>query len=140
MKRKHSLVVVFLVLAIFLSGCGGVVTPSISDKVQIQNLISNFCVAASDGNWSLVQSYYYPNSTAYQMLEQLEDLYNSYPQQTGVTLSVTPTIYSIDITGNEATISVSFYMQICYQGECTSVSGGKQTMGLIKSSGKWYLL
>jgi len=140
MKRKYFLVILFLILAIFLSGCGGVVTPSISDKAQIQNLISNLCVAASDGNWNLVQSYYYPYSTAYQMLEQLENLYNSYPQQTGVTLSITPTIYSIDITGNEATISVSFYMQICYQGECTSVSGEKQTMGLIKSGGKWYLL
>ena len=79
MRRIYFLLILFLILAFFLSGCG-MVTPSISDKAQIQNLISNFCVAASDGNWNLVQNYYYPNSTAYQMLEQFENLYNSYPQ------------------------------------------------------------
>jgi uncharacterized protein YceK len=60
MKKKYFFVILFLILAIFLGGCGGVVTPSISDKAQIQNLMSNFCAVASDGNWRLVQSYYYP--------------------------------------------------------------------------------
>lgn len=142
MKRKYYFVVLVLILAMFLSGCsgGGIVTPVITDEAEIRNLISNFCVAVSNGDLNLAQSYYYPGSTAYLALEQFENLYNSYPQQTEVTLSVIPTIYSVSITGNEATILVSFYMKVCYQGECTSVSSEKQTRALIKSSGKWYLL
>jgi spore coat protein CotH len=141
MKRKYYFVILFFILAIFLSGCsgGGIVTPA-NDEAQIRNLISNFCVAVSNGDLNLAQSYYYPGSTTYLALEQFENLYNSYPQQTEVTLSVTPTIYSVYITGNEATVLVSFYTQVCYQGECTSVSSEKQTRALIKSSGKWYLL
>ena len=34
MKRKYFLVVLFLILAMFLSGCGGVVTPDYEYKVE----------------------------------------------------------------------------------------------------------
>jgi len=141
MKRKLFLVGLVLALVLFLVGCNGsgVIIPA-TDEAKIRGVINNFCIAVSNQDWNLAQSYYYPDSAGYSALEQLENLFNSYPQQTGVTMSITPTIYSINIVGNEATVLVSYYVQMCYQGDCESVSGEKQTQVLIKSGGKWYLI
>jgi len=138
MKRKYYFVILFLVLAIFLTGCSGITTPVISEETQINGLIGKLCVAASDKNWSLAKSYCYPGSSAYLMIEQAESMIASYPQVNDLILWMVPTIYSIDITGNEATVIASFYMQMWYQGEYTSDDTGKGTMILIKSGGEWY--
>ena len=139
MKRKYFLVVLFLILAIFLSGCsGGGVTPTISDETQIMDLINKFTLAICDFNWDLAKSYCYPDSSAYLMAEQTESILAPYPQINDVILWLAPTIYSIDITDNEATVKVSFYMQMWYQEEYASEDSGILTMIFIKSGGEWY--
>ncbi|MBA7474058.1 hypothetical protein ES707_09405 [subsurface metagenome] len=138
MKRKYFLVVLFLVLAIFLSGCG-VTTPAMSDEAQITNRIGQFCVALSDKNFDLAKSYCYPGSSAYLMIEQFESMIPSSIQMSDVTVWIYPAIYSIDITGNEATAIVSFNMQVLYQGQyLVNEETELGIMKLIKSGGEWY--
>jgi len=134
------LVVLFLVLAIFLIGCGGgVVTPVMSDEAQITNKIGQFCVALSDKNFDLAKSYCYPGSSAYLMIEQFESMFALYPQMSDVTVWIYPAIYSIDITGNDATAIVSFNMQVSYQGQyLVDEETEPGIMKLIKSGGEWY--
>lgn len=138
MKRKFFLVILFLIFAMFLVGCGGVTTPVISEETQIRDLISKLCLAISDKNWSLAKSYCYPDSSIYLGVEQVESMVALYPQISDVIIWINPSIYSIDITGNEATAIISFNIQIWYQGEYASNDTGKATTILIKSGGEWY--
>jgi len=141
MKRKYFFIGLFLVLAIFLAGCGGgVVTPPIiSDEAQITNKIGQFCVAISDKNWSLAKSYCYPDSSAYLMVEQVESMVAPYPQISDVIIWINPSIYSIDVTGNEATAIVSVNMQVSYQGQyLVNEETEPGITKLIKSGGEWY--
>jgi spore coat protein CotH len=140
MKRKYFLVVLFLILAIFLSGCsgGGIVTPSISEETQIMDLINKFTIAICNFNWDLARSYCYPDSSAYLMVGQTESLVAAMPQINDVILWLTPTIYSTDITDNEAEVRVSFCMRMWYQEEYASEDSEIATMIFIKSGGEWY--
>ncbi len=138
MNIKKSLMILFLISVMLLSSCNGLVTPAISDRTQIKDLIGKLCVAISDKNWSLAKSYCYPGSSAYLMVEQFESIVAPYPQISDVIIWVVPSIYSINIIGNEATVIASFYIQMWYQGEYASDDTGKGTMILIKSGGEWY--
>jgi len=75
MKRK-GILLTFLVLTIFLTGCkGGVVTP-LTDEAKIENVIQEFCLALSDQNWSKVKSYCVYGSEIYNRLVELEEAWN----------------------------------------------------------------
>jgi len=138
MNIKKSFIILFLISVMLLSGCNGLVTPIISEETQIKDLIGKFCVAISDKNWNLAKSYCYPGSSAYLMIEQFESILAPYPQISDVIIWIVPSIYSINIIGNEATVIASFYFQMWYQGEYFSDDTGKGTMILIKSGGEWY--
>ena len=75
MKRKYFLLILFLVLAMFLSGCGssGIVTPT-TDEVKVKSVIQNYAFALNNQNWNEAKSYCVYNSFAYQMV----DLYEIY--------------------------------------------------------------
>jgi len=76
MKRKGILLLTFLVLAIFLTGCiGGVVAP-LTDEAKIKNVIQEFCLALSDQNWSKAKSYCVYGSEIYNRLVELEESWN----------------------------------------------------------------
>ena len=76
MKRKGILLLTFLVLAIFLTGCtGGVVTP-LTDEVKIKNVIQELCLALSDQNWSKAKSYCVYGSEIYNRLVEFEESWN----------------------------------------------------------------
>lgn len=137
MKRKYYFVVLALIFAVFLAGCTG--TGTMSDEAQITNKIGQFCVALSDKNFDLAKSYCYPGSSAYLMIEQFENTIPSSIQMSDVTAWIYPAIYSIDVTGNEATAIVSFNMQVSYQGQyLVNEETEPGIMKLIKSGGEWY--
>ena len=76
MKRKSILLLTFLVLTIFLTGCtDGVVIP-LTDEVKIENVIQEFCLALSDQNWSKTKSYCVYGSEIYNILVELEEPWN----------------------------------------------------------------
>ena len=56
MKRKYFFVVLFLILAMFLVGCNGVVTPA-TDEAKIRSVIHEYFLAINDQNWSKAKNY-----------------------------------------------------------------------------------
>ena len=58
MKRKYYFIILFLVLAIFLSGCsgGGIVTPN-NDNGVCEDLLRGFYIALSSENFTQALSY-----------------------------------------------------------------------------------
>jgi len=57
MKEKYFFVIIFLMLAIFLSGCsgGGIITP-VTDEAKIKGVLYDYCLALNDKNWSKAKS------------------------------------------------------------------------------------
>ena len=77
MKKKYFLVILFLILAIFLNGCGGLVTPD-TEEAKVKNTIQNYALAMSNQDWNRAKSYCIYNSYAYFMVEAIEYLADYY--------------------------------------------------------------
>ena len=73
MKKKCFLLVLFLIMAVFLSGCsgGGTVIPN-TDEVKVKSAIQNYAFALNNQNWNEAKSYCVYNSFAYQMVDLYE--------------------------------------------------------------------
>ncbi|PKP58964.1 hypothetical protein CVT91_07545 [Candidatus Atribacteria bacterium HGW-Atribacteria-1] len=89
MKKKYYFVILFLVLAIFLSGCSGVVTPS-SDGVVCKNLLKGFYTALSNQNFTQALSYCKSGGITFDYVNNLWNIAQQYP-----TLYVTYQVYDI---------------------------------------------
>jgi len=76
MRRKSFLIVLVLILAIFLIGCNGVVTP-VTDEAKIKSVINELWLAINDQNWSKAKSYCIYGSEAYYGVCYLEDLFDT---------------------------------------------------------------
>ena len=72
-----SLVILFLIMTIFLNGCGGLVTPDV-DEVKIKGVIQNYVSALNNQNWDEAKSYCVYQSWAYYMVYTIEDFANYY--------------------------------------------------------------
>jgi hypothetical protein len=85
MKRKYFLVILFLVLAIFLSGCsgGGIVTPDTDeiggDAYLCENLLRGFYTALSDQNFTQALSYCKNGGATFKLVNSKWDLSQEYP-------------------------------------------------------------
>jgi len=78
MKRKYFFVVLFLMLAMFLVGCGsGIVTPA-TDEAQVKGFIQNYASAMNNQDWNKAKSYCVYNSWAYLVVESYEYLVDYY--------------------------------------------------------------
>jgi len=104
MKRKYFFVILFLVLAIFLSGCagGGIVTPA-TDEAKIKSVIHEYFLAINDQNWSKAKSYCVYGSDRYYATCVLEDAINALYQFYGsVTITIFVTISDVSVNGSYA--------------------------------------
>ena len=107
MKRKYFLVVLFLILAMFLSGCagGGIVTPA-TDEAKIKIVINEYYLALNDQNWSKAKGYCVYGSDIYYAVCQTEALVNNlYLYCNIITINAVIDIQSVSINGNYATVS-----------------------------------
>jgi len=129
---------VLALLVVFLAGCGGSVTPSISDETQIKNRIGQYFAAISAKDWELAKSCCYPGSEAYLYTEQAEATVTSLPQYDDAIIWVAAAIHSIDIRGNEATVDLDIWEQIYSQGRYEEITVPGSVI-LIKSGREWYL-
>ena len=106
MKRKYFLAL-FLLLALFLAGCGGVTTP-VSDETQIRNVVQNYCSAISDQDWDRAKSYCVYGSQVYFDTCALEEQVNNlYQYAFTVTITYSVTISNVEINGDYAEVSLS---------------------------------
>ena len=78
MKKKYLFVILFLTLAIFLSGCsgGGIITP-VTDEAKIKSVVNELWLAINDQNWSKAKSYCVYGSDAYYEVCYIEDEFNT---------------------------------------------------------------
>jgi len=132
MKKKYFLVVLFLILAIFLSGCG-----IITDEEKVRNIIDGYFLAISAQDWDKAKSYCMYGSDVYYETCDFEDYIDSlYPSV--VIINHLIDIFKIVITGNYASsyIDGSFTIIIDDQSMTADSSG---YLYLQKVSDNWKL-
>ncbi len=132
MKRKYFLVVLFLILAISLSGCGVV-----TDEEKIRDVINEYFSAISEQEWGKAKSYCIYESNVYYETCFLEVLIDSlYPSVVIINYQVD--IFDIVITGNYANAYIDGSLTIITDGlSITNDSSGH--FYLQKVSNNWKL-
>ncbi len=116
MKRKYFLVILFLILVIFLNGCGGVVTPD-TDEAKVKEVIQNYALAMNNQDWNKAKSYCVYNSWAYWMVESYEFLVDYYGFEI-FTFKV-DIIRDIEVEGNYAQADIHIVDSILVRWELT---------------------
>ena len=137
MKRKYLIVVLFLVLAMFLSGCG-IVTPP-TDEAKVKSVIQEYYLALNDQNWSKAKSYCVYGSEKYYKTCTIEDAINTlYLYCNIVTINSYVSISDVSIYGNysDAYCYISATISACGYFESDSAYG---YLYLEKIGGKWKL-
>jgi len=122
MKRKYFFVVLFLILAIFLSGCGGVVTPA-TDEAKIKSVINEYCLAINDQDWSKAKSYCVYGSEEYYKVCYIEDMINTYHLYCDlITINFYIDIYNVYIYGDYSEVYgyLTLVMSACGQFDSDS--------------------
>ena len=140
MKRKCLLILTFLILIIFITGCsGGIVTP-LTDEAKIKSVINEYFLAMNDQNWGKAKSYCVYGSERYYDTCSLEDLINNFYQYYSVvTIYFQVNIYNVYVYGNyaQADIYVNYWLAYGYNSESDSTS---TTYSLKKVGNVWKLL
>lgn len=83
MKRKHFFVVLFLIMAIFLSGCG-----IITDEEKIRDVIDEYFLAINDQDWDKAKSCCIYESNVYHETCFLEDKINDLSQSSSFVIII----------------------------------------------------
>lgn len=137
MKKKYFLVILFLILAIFLNGCG--VTPA-TDEAKIKGVIQDWSLAINAQNWGKALSYCVHGSDAYYIVCQLRDAINSLNQYCSVvTINILVTDMQVSIYGSYADVSCYIDIIISYCGYIESGGvGGDLTLQKIGNNWKLY--
>ena len=96
MKRKLFFVGLFLILAIFLSGCssGGLVTPA-TDEAKVKSVIQDYWLALSNRQYDLAKTYCILNGKYYLAVEEYQDI----PYVGSSTWTFEPYFNYVEITG-----------------------------------------
>ena len=125
MKKKCFFVILFLILAIFLVGCNGGVTPA-TDEAKVKSVIQDYYLAINDQNWSKVKNYCVYGSDQYYKVSVMEDAANMVQQYYG-TLNITcfANISNVSLNGNYASayIAVTIVVTAGYYYDVASDSG-----------------
>ena len=126
-------------MAIFLSGCGGVVTPA-TDEAKVKSVIQDWSLAINAQNWNKALSYCVYGSDAYYGVCQLRDAINSLNQYCSVvTINILITNIQVSIYGNYADASCYVSIVISYCGYMESDSFyGNLTLQKIGNNWKLY--
>jgi len=117
MKRKYFLVILFLILAIFLNGCGGgVVTPA-TEEAKVKGVIQNYALAMNNQDWNKAKSYCIYNSSAYWMVESYKLLVEYW--EIGVFTFRVDIIRDIEVEGNYAQADIHIVDSLLVRWELT---------------------
>jgi len=137
MKRKLFLVVLVLILAIFLSGCGGIVLPT-TDEAKIKSVINEYCLALNNQDWSKAKSLCVYGSLAYNELCEMEaNFNNAYLYCDVITINVVMDIQNVSIDGNYATVYIYFNLLVTGCGNEDYAEEGEGEVWLQKVGNSW---
>ena len=126
MKRKYFLVGLFLMLVMFLAGCGsGIVTPA-TDEEKVKSVIQEYFLAINDQNWSKAKGCCVYGSDVYYETCILEDGINAlYQYASVVTITCFITISNVSVYDSYANAYCSGSITITadYYSESDNASG-----------------
>jgi len=125
MNRKHLFLVAFIILAVFLCGCNGLVTPA-TDEAKVKSVIQDYYLAINDQNWSKVKNCCVYGSDQYYKVSLMEDAVNTLQQYYGtVTITCFANISNVSVNGSYASayINVTVVITAGYYYDTYSDSG-----------------
>jgi uncharacterized protein YceK len=141
MRKIYFLVILFLILAIFLSGCSIVTTviPGINQEERVKGVVNSYWSALSNRQYGLAKSYCILHGEFYYLAEQ----YQGMPYIGSSTIRFIPYFNWTGVTGNNAktNINLTVIVTICYGNTCSSGSETlyNYTIYLAKIGGAWKL-
>ena len=124
MKRKYFLVVLFLILAMFLSGCsgGGIVTPA-TDEAKVESVIQNYALAMNDQDWSKAKSCCIYGSGEYNTIAYIKDVLDNYNSYHLEYINIYIDIYDVHIYGDYSEVYSYATLVVSECGNVYSASG-----------------
>jgi len=144
MKYTKSLkLIIFLLLSVLIVVFTGCANTTLSpDEIKISNAIYGFFQAISAQDWDSARSYCIYESTAYNDVYDIEELWFSNPEEADVVdiEFIIEDIGAIIITGEYAETWVSVNARIIYNGEIVEDSPGEILLVYLqKISDSWKL-
>ena len=139
MNRKYLFLVAFIILAVFLCGCNGIVTPA-TDEAKVKSVIQDYYLAINDQNWSKVKSYCIYGSDQYYKVSLMEDAANTLQQYYGtVTITCFANISNVSVNGSYASayINVTVLITAGYYYD-TYIDSGYLYLQKVGNSWKLY--
>ena len=135
MRKLYFLVVLFLILAMFLSGCG--VTP-VTEESKINSVIQEYFMALDEQDWDRAKSYCVIGSDFFnatvQMQIDIEELLDSGDR---VSLYFIIEILDTVISGDYAEVTLDGKMTIIVDGVSDESTLYGQTCSLQKIGNSW---
>jgi len=101
MKRKYFFVILFLILAIFLTGCSIGIVISDTNEARIRGVIQGYYLALDNQNWGKAKSYCIYGSEKYYKTCRIEDKINTLYF---VTINTYVDISGVSIYGNHSQV------------------------------------
>ena len=96
MKRKYFLVVLFLILAMFLSGCDVLTT----DETNVRSIIEEYCQAINDQDWYKAKSCCIYGSGEFNAIAYIKDVLDNYSEWHVEYINIYIDIYDVHIYGD----------------------------------------
>ncbi len=146
MKRRVFLTL-FLVLVLFLAGCGSTPVSELEDERQIKTVINTYFNAMLVGDYETARGCFHPDSPAQESfditVQQLAPILADV-QSMGCSLTASINLVNIDINGDTAiatidTVDMCYYCNV-YDTDCEQNNDlyGSQII-LKRYAGKWYI-
>lgn len=140
MRSKILVVSLVMVLILALVGCGGIVTPDVDvDETKVKGVINNYWLALSNRQYGLAKSYCILNGEFYRLAEE----YQNMPYIGSSTVTFTPYVNWIEITGNNAktNINLTVTATVCFGDICATESETlyNYSIYLARIGGTWKL-
>jgi len=109
MNKKLFYVSVFLVLALFLSGCSSnlpTIPGTSTEETKIKTVVNEYYLALSNMDWNKAKGYCIPGSEPYYAISQVEALINNYSIYCNViAFNALISIQDVSINGNYSMVT-----------------------------------
>lgn len=114
MKRKYFLVILFLILATFLTGCSvGIVTPNTNEE-KIRGVISEYFLAINNRDWNRAKNCCVYGSDRYYATCVLEQYVNGLTYYGPITIACIFRISGVSIYGNHAQAYINLTLYVSF--------------------------
>ncbi len=134
MRKVYFLAILFLILAIFLSSCGGI-TPD-TNEAKVKGVIQNYGIALNNENWNKAKSYCVYNSNAYFMVEVYE-FYVDYSNVGSWTFKIDK-IKNIEVNGDYAQADIHIVSTVGSWNEDIYLEKVSSVWKIYNNSYVWY--